>query len=377
MAEAAGAGQKLEIQGGGSKAEIGAPDRGATLLSMRRFSGIIDYDPAELILDVLAATPLAEIEQLIAAKGQMLAFEPFDHGPIFGKPAGAATIGGIIAASAAGSSRLTAGAARDHFLGFEAVSGRGEIFTGGAKVVKNVTGYDLPKILAGSWGRLAAMTRVTLKVLPRPVARITLAASGLTARQAHAAMALAMRSQAEVAAAAYLPAAVNDGVSIMALRIQGFGPSVAARKAMLETMLRETAPIDQFSEPQGASFWQSVRVASKLDANLPLWRINVPPSGACSVVERLEPHGLRWFFDWAGGLIWATFEGDPASLRAAAVSAGGHAMLVRAPAELRAMTPVFQPEADAVAALARRVRQSFDPNGVFETERFLDQVHAN
>lgn len=377
IAEAAGAGQKLEIQGGGSKAEIGAPGRDAAILSMRQFSGIIDYDPAELILDVQAATPLAQIMQLLAAKGQMLAFEPFDHGPIFGKQAGAATIGGIIAASVAGSSRLTAGAARDHFLGFQAVSGRAEIFTGGAKVVKNVTGYDLPKILAGSWGRLAAMTRVTLKVLPHPVTRVTLAVSGLAPMQAHAAMAVAMRSQAEVAAAAYLPGVVNEGVSLMALRLQGFAPSVAARKAVLQTMLRETGAIDQLSESEAASFWQSIGLAAKLDANLPLWRINVPPSAACGVVAQLEPHGLRWFFDWAGGLVWASFAGAPTLLRAAAINAGGHATLVRAPAELRATIPTFHTETNAVAALSHRVRRGFDPNLVFEINRFLDQDHAN
>jgi glycolate oxidase FAD binding subunit len=236
ISDAIAGGEKLEIRGGGSKADIGVPDRAATLLSMAGFSGIIDYDPAELVLDVQAATPLAEIEAAIAARDQMLAFEPFDHGPIFGKLAGSATIGGIIAAGVAGSSRLTAGAARDHFLGFEAISGRAEIFAGGAKVVKNVTGYDLPKILAGSWGRLAAMTRVTLKVLPRPRTGLTLAIHGLSPPQAVAAMALAMRSQAEVGATAYLPAELRNGASITALRLQGFGPSVTARLAMLPSI---------------------------------------------------------------------------------------------------------------------------------------------
>jgi glycolate oxidase FAD binding subunit len=372
IADAAGSGQKLEIRGAGSKADIGAPDRNVTILSMARFSGIIDYDPAELVLDVRAATPLAEIESLIGEKGQMLAFEPYDHGPIFGQPAGAATIGGVIAASVAGSARLTAGAARDHFLGFEAVSGRGEVFVGGAKVVKNVTGYDLPKILAGSWGRLAAMTRVTLKVLPRPRTRVTLALQGLSPPQAVAAMALAMRSQAEVTAAAYLPAAVNRGVSLTAFRLQGFGPSVTARAAMLTSLLDSS---NRLGESAADSFWQSIRDTTPLDPSLPLWRLNVPPSGGCAVVAQL---GLQnWYFDWAGGLIWANFKGDPAQLRAAAAAAGGHAMLVRAPSALRAVTPAFQPESRAVAALTARVRASFDPHGVFEINRFLDQPHAD
>jgi glycolate oxidase FAD binding subunit len=378
ISDAIAGGKKLEIRGGGSKADIGAPGRAATILSMAGFSGIIDYDPAELVLDVQAATPLAEIQAVIAAKDQMLAFEPFDHGPIFGKPAGSATIGGIIAAGVAGSSRLTAGAARDHFLGFEAVSGRAEIFTGGAKVVKNVTGYDLPKILAGSWGRLAAMTRVTLKVLPRPRTRLTLAIHGLSSSQAVAAMALAMRSQAEVTAAAYLPAALHTGISITALRLQGFGPSVAARFAMLQTLLSDTCGIGQLSEAEAETFWQSIRDTAPLDAAHPLWRLNIPPSTACALVAQLQPLGLEnWFFDWAGGLIWANFIGDPATLRAATAASGGHAALIRAPAALRATIPAFQPEPSGVAALSARVRASFDPNGVFETNRFLDQPHAN
>jgi glycolate oxidase FAD binding subunit len=378
ISDAAAAGAKLEIRGGGSKAGTGAPDRNANLLSMSRFSGIIDYDPAELVLDVQAATPLAEIEATIAARDQMLAFEPFDHGPIFGVPAGAATIGGIIAAGVAGSSRLSAGAARDHFLGFEAVSGRGETFIGGAKVVKNVTGYDLPKILAGSWGRLAAMTRVTLKVLPRPRTRITLALHGLSPFQAHAAMALAMRSQAEAAAAAYLPAAVNHGTSITALRLQGFGPSVTARVAMLQTLLRDAGGrIDQLGQAEADRFWQSIRDASPLDSALPLWRVNIPPSTACALLAPLEAQGLRWYFDWAGGLIWANFNGDQATLRAAATAAGGHATLIRAPAALRATIPAFHPQDAAVAAIEARVRASFDPHLVFETNRFRDQPHAN
>jgi glycolate oxidase FAD binding subunit len=185
-------------------------------------------------------------------------------------------------------------------------------------------------------------------------------------------MALAMRSQAEVTAAAYLPAVVNHGVSVTAFRLQGFGPSVSARAAMLKSLFDS---VDRLGESEADSFWQSIRDTMPLDSALPLWRINVPPSAGCAVVAQL---GLAtWYFDWAGGLIWANFAGDPAQLRAAAAGAGGHAMLVRAPAALRAVTPAFQPESRAVAALTARVRQSFDPNGVFETNRFLDQRHAD
>ncbi|MDP3673762.1 MAG: FAD-binding protein [Novosphingobium sp.] len=140
----------LECRGGGSKRDIGAPDRDTTLVDMSAFTGIVDYEPSELVLTVRPATPLAEVELLLAEHRQMLAFEPFDHGPLFGRDVGTATIAGVVAAGVAGSRRVSAGGARDHLLGFAAVSGRGEAFKAGGKVVKNVTGYDVAKVIAGS-----------------------------------------------------------------------------------------------------------------------------------------------------------------------------------------------------------------------------------
>src|SRR5437763_5891370 len=157
----------LEIGGGGSKRAVGRPAQTDLTLDLSRLSGVTLYEPAELVLSARAGTPLAEIEALIAARDQQLAFEPIDCGAIFGAPAAGGSIGGALAANLSGPRRIKAGAARDHFLGFTAVSGRGEIFKAGGRVVKNVTGYDLCKLLAGSWGTLAAMTDVTVKVLPR------------------------------------------------------------------------------------------------------------------------------------------------------------------------------------------------------------------
>jgi glycolate oxidase FAD binding subunit len=376
IAQAAAAGTALEIRGGGSKAAVGA-DRDAAILDMRAFAGVVDYDPPELVLTVKPGTPLAEIEALVEAEGQMLAFEPWDHGPLFGRPAGEATIGGVVAAGVSGPRRLTAGGARDHLLGFAAVSGRGEAFVAGAKVVKNVTGYDLPKLMAGSWGRLAAMTELTLKVLPRPRTQATMVIEGLTDAQAHAAMARAMGSHAEVCAATHLPAEINQGRAVTALKLQGFEPSVAARCALLPDLLIDHGAARTIDAAEADGLWDRVRsVAPLADATM-LWRVNVPPSGGCAVVRALEPLGARWYFDWAGGLIWIAFDGNPETVRAAAAAAGGHAMLVRAPAALRATTPFQHPRASGVAALEARVRRAFDPKDVFETGRFLDETHAN
>ena len=368
IADAARSGIKLEIRGGGSKAEIGC-DRDAVMLDMRGFAGVIDYDPPELVITVGAGTPLSDIEELVERQQQMLAFEPWDHGPLFGRPAGAATIGGVVASAVAGSRRLTMGGARDHLLGFEAVSGRGERFVAGARVVKNVTGYDLPKVMAGSWGRLAAMTQLTLKVLPRPRVTATMIVEGLSPRQAHAAMACAMGSHADVAAAAHLPAAVNEGRAITAFRLQGFEPSVDARSALLLGLLRDYGALRPLDQGEADSFWDAVRIAAPLSHGS-LWRVNVPPSGGCDVVAALEPLGARWLFDWAGGLLWLLWDGDAASVRQAAERAGGHAMLVRAPAEQRARVPAQHPRAPGLAALEERVRRAFDPAGIFETGRF-------
>jgi glycolate oxidase FAD binding subunit len=373
IAEAARLGTPLEIRGGGSKAAIGAP-RAAALLDMTGFSGVIDYDPAELVLTLGAGTPLADVTALVESEGQILAFEPFDHGPIFGAPAGAATIGGVIAAAVAGSRRLAHGGTRDHLLGFAGVSGRGEHFVAGAKVIKNVTGYDLPKLATGSWGRLVAMTELTLKVLPRPRVRATRWIEGLNPTQAHAAMAMAMRASADVSAAAHRPDLMGG---LTALRIEGFGPSVAARCGLIEATSSEFGPVEAPSDAEADSFWSEITTLAPLGPERPLWRINVPPSRGCSIVEAIEPLGASWLFDWAGGLVWAACDGDPARIRAAAEAAGGHAALVRGPEEVRAHVPALHPPGPGVGALEQRIRRAFDPAGIFETGRFLDTVDAD
>jgi len=371
IAAAAAAGGHLEIRGGGSKAEIGA-QRHETLLDLRGFSGIVDYDPAELVLTVRPATALTEVERLLASEDQALAFEPWDHGPLFGHPAGAATIGGVIAAAVAGPARLSRGAARDHLLGIKAVSGRAEAFVAGGRVVKNVTGYDVPKLMAGSWGRLAALTELTLKVGPRAHSSATMALEGLGASEAIAAMARAMGSALEISAAAHLSPQVHPGRALTLLRLQGFERSVEARCAQVPTLLREFGSVQRLGEPEADGLWRAIREAAPLPSGGPLWRIQVPPSGASAVIQTLEPLGAQWFCDWAGALIWISLEGHAVRIRETAEAVGGHAMLVRAARDLRNTVPALHPRTPAVTALEARIRRAFDPAGVFETARFLD-----
>ncbi|TRW14527.1 glycolate oxidase subunit GlcE [Glacieibacterium frigidum] len=366
IAQARAAGTRLELRGGGSKADIGRAT-GCAVLDLSALIGVVDYDPAELVLTVRPGTPLAEVEALVASQGQMLAFEPFDHGPIFGRPAGAATIGGVIAAGVSGSRRLTAGGVRDHLLGLHGVNGRGETFVAGAKVVKNVTGYDLPKLACGSWGRLLAMTEVTLKVLPRGRTSASIAVEGLDPAAACAAMAAVLGSAADVQAAAHRPA--GEGPALTVVRLEGFGPSVAARTATVAALWHDLAP-RSLDEARADRFWQDLRDLAPLGQGT-LWRINTPPSAGPAVVAALNP--ARWLFDWAGGLTWLTAD-DACAVRAAAEAAGGHAMLVRGGAALRQATPALHPLAPQVAALEARVRAAFDPDGVFDTGRF---THAD
>lgn len=362
-------GRKLAIRGGGSKAAVGR-NVDATVLSTRQMTGIIDYDPAELILTVRPSTPLADVEAAIGERGQMLAFEPFDHGPLFGTAKGMATIGGVVAAGVAGSRRVTAGGARDHLLGFRAVSGRGESFIAGAKVVKNVTGYDLPKLAAGSWGRLFVLAEMTLKVLPRPEMSRSLAIAGLAPEQARQAMAAASGSHAEVAATAHVPGRLCGGESLTLFRLEGFDPSVAARAIMLQTLLADVGAVRELDEAESAGLWDGIRTLDLLPQDHVIWRINIPPRALAAIVDVLEPLGARWFADWAGGLIWTSFDGDPAVVREAAQRAGGHAMLLRAPEAVRAVVPCFHPQSEGLAALEQRVRRAFDPLSLFETGRF-------
>ena len=369
-----GASERLEIRGGGTKALVGAP-REATVLDMRGLAGVIDYDPAELVITLRAGTPLREVTELLAVNGQHLPFEPWDHAPLFGRPSGEATIGGVIAAGVAGPRRVTAGGARDHLLGLTAVTGRGEVIVAGARVVKNVTGYDVPKLFAGSWGRLGAMAELTLKVLPAPRETATLAIAGLGPRAAQGAMAAALGSPHGVCSAAHLPQTPDRQGPHTLLRVAGFAPSVAARCAALEAMLAGYGEVQRLAPERARILWAEVTVPAPLDGPV-LWRLALPPSEAPPLAERFEAMGARWFMDWGGGLLWLEWRDagavDPADVRGAAEAARGHSMLLRAPEAMRHSIPAQHPRPAALMSLEARVRAAFDPAGVFETGRWLD-----
>lgn len=374
IASAAAVNRKLEIRGGGGKARFGAP-REAAILDMRGLSGVIDYDPAELVLTAWAGTPLADIRRLVAGQGQMLAFDPWDSATLYGGEEGASTIGGVVAAGVAGPGRISGGAARDHVLGFEAVSGRGESFIAGAKVVKNVTGYDLSKLMTGSWGRLAALTRINLKVLPQPPVARTIALHGLEDGVALSAMSAALGSPAEVAAAAHLSATAMDGEALTVLRLQGVEPSVRARSSYLMDMLGSYGACSPLSDDDAGAIWDAVRRVSALAASPVLWRVIVPPSRAVTFTAGLE--GAAWLFDWGGNLVWVGGDVSPQAVREGAERAGGHATLVRCGVDADGTIPALHPRPAPIAALEARMRRAFDPAGLFESGRFSDMNDAD
>lgn len=353
----AGARAPLEVVGAGSKRSIGKAVDGE-VLTLQGLNGIVAYEPAELVLTALAGTPLATIERTLAEHSQRLAFEPPDFGALLGE-GGAQTIGGVLAANLAGSRRVTAGAARDHFLGFQAVAGTGELFKAGGKVVKNVTGYDLPKLLAGSWGTLAVLTEVTLRVAPSPELDRTLVVAAGSTGECLALLGAALRSAHEVSAAGVDP---SRGAL---LRIEGFAASVEARTQALCDELGMTPHAVLENEDSGEC-WRAHASAAAFAESPVVWRLSVPPADALRVLERLDAE--RYLVDWGGGLITAAYSAvDAAKVRAALAT--GHATLLKAPRDARAVTPVFQPPAAAVAAAAERVRHAFDPRGVLNPGR--------
>ena len=371
----------LELLGQGSKRALGRPSQTDITLDLSGLTGVTLYEPAELVLSAKAGTPLAEIEALLEKNNQQLDFEPMDYGPLLGGPAGQGTLGGAIATNLSGPRRIKAGAARDHFLGVTAVTGRAETIKSGGRVVKNVTGYDMCKLLAGSWGTLAAMTDITLKVLPKPETEATVVVEGLDDERACAAMSAAMGSSCDVSAAAHLPdhvASYFEGLprpeAATVLRLEGVAPSVAHRKETLAALMKPFGPVVLLDESNSKALWRSVRQVKPFAGSQerPLWRISTAPGKGHEVAAAITP-AAQMFYDWAGGLIWVAMrfadEPDAGSIRRAVAELGGHATLVRAPASLRASVAVFEPQGAGLAALSKRVKDGFDPKGVLNPGR--------
>ncbi|MDP2118503.1 MAG: glycolate oxidase subunit GlcE [Hoeflea sp.] len=381
VSQANAAGLPIEVRGGGTRAGLGRPSQAASVLSLARLTGITNYDPSELVMAARAGTPLSEIESALAANNQMLTFEPMDHRPLLGVD-GEPTIGGVFAGNISGPRRIQAGAARDNLLGVRFVNGSGEIVKSGGRVMKNVTGLDLVKLLAGSWGTLGVLCEVIFKVLPRPETAVTVAVSGLNDAEAAEAMAAAMAMSVEVSGAAHLPLSVAyrfgdtlKGEAATVLRLEGLTPSVDVRTERLVAEMRRRGEVSVLDAEVTRDLWRDIRDVKPFAVQRakPVWRVSVAPSAGHQLVAALRlKTGVDAFYDWQGGLVWLQMEAEPeADLVRQYVKAlgGGHATLVRADAATRAAVPVFEPQPQALDALARRIKDQFDPGGILNPGR--------
>ncbi len=374
VAEARAARMPLSVEGRGTKATLGRPAQAAATLSTAKLSGITLHEPAELVIGAKSGTPLAEVEAALADKGQMLAFEPLDYRPLLGS-SGAPTVGGVVAGNLSGPRRISAGACRDSLIGVRFVNGRGEMIKNGGRVMKNVTGLDLVKLMAGSWGTLGVMSEVIFKVLPVPERTATLVLHGLDDARAVAALSAGLGSPFEVTGAAHLPAGI-DRIPTTLMRIEGFAPSITYRSAQLKTLLKPFGSADLLEGASAAEVWRKVRDAAFLvePRDRAVWRVSVAPSKAAAAVARIRSTlDIRHFYDWGGGLVWiaapASGDAGSAAIREGLAGTGGYATLMRAPAEIRATVDVFQPLSAPLMTITSGIKASLDPDRLFNPGR--------
>jgi glycolate dehydrogenase FAD-binding subunit len=385
--------QPLEIVGHGSKRLIGQPMATNAVLDISALNAVTAYEPNELIITVQAGAALAEVASLIRTKNQQFAFEPMNPASLLGVPE-LGTVAGMIGAALSGPRRIKSGGVRDHLLGAHAVSGFGDNFKTGGRVVKNVTGYDLCKLLAGSWGTLAVMTEVTLKVMPRPESERTLVLRGLADPVAGQAMTVALGSPFDVSGAAHVPGSAfranvpglaelgSPQQAITLLRLEGIVGSASHRASALAASLSARFGTAEIVEDSAsAEIWNSLRDVRPFAAEGPLgawpvWRIVCPPAAGGVLGERLAREtGGDVLYDWGGGLIWAAVppsaDGQAALVRERVNAARGHATLIRGSEELRRAIDVFHPQPTGLAALGERVRSSFDPKRILNRGRLM------
>ncbi len=381
IAEAGAAGEPLLICGNGTKQAMLRPVQAGRSLSTRNHTGITLYAPKELIISARAGTPLPEIEAALAEQGQHLIAEPPDYAALLGSPDRPQTIGGVVATNLSGPRRVAWGAMRDHLMGVRAVTGWGEVVHSGGRVLKNVTGLDLCKLMAGSHGTLGVITEVTLKVLPAPQAVGTIVLPGLDAAAGTAALSAALGSPYSVSGAAWLPAegaaripalAAADR-SVALIRIEDFARSVTYRTEKLRRELGFN-PADILDDETSRQVWRAVRDAEPLPVqpDQAVWRVSVRPSSGPEVLHAAARSGARGFLDWGGGLVWLAGPATAATHDAIATAvrgAGGTWTLLRGPETLRTAVAVVPPEPEPLARITRRVKAALDPRGLLNPGR--------
>jgi glycolate oxidase FAD binding subunit len=376
--EARGAGRKLDIVGGGTRAGLGRPASATQAVGTSKMSGIVFYEPAEMVISAEAGTPVSQIEALIAQRGQMLPFEPMDHCPLYGAD-GEATIGGLVAGNISGPRRISAGAARDALIGLRLVNGRGEIIKTGGRVMKNVTGLDLVKLNCGAHGTLGLITQATFKLLPKPECEASIVIRRLEDARAIEALSVALGSPFGVSGAAHISAGMGREFARTFLRIEGFRDSVDYRVASLLALLAPFGAKHALEDEYSGRIWRAIGDAQFLAApsERAVWRVSLAPSKAAGFMAGVADHAHAHLYDWGGGLVWLSSDASgaaAAAIRAAVTPRGGHATLVRAPDALRETVDVFEPLSAPLMQITKGVKASFDPDGIFNYGRMYRGV---
>jgi glycolate oxidase FAD binding subunit len=369
----------LNIVGAGTKRNLGrAVASWGTVLDLSGLTGIVAYEPEELILTVKPGTPVAEIEALLAARNQRLGFDPADWGPMLGAKTNAATIGGVMAADACGAAAVRYGRARDHLLGFRAVNGLGEAYKAGGKVVKNVTGFDLPKLMCGAFGTLGPLTELTFRVVPKAPLSMTLAIRDVTPVDGLALLRRAWSSPLDATGLAYVPGpaaktfpeAGDIGKGATLIRLEGAAKPLKEKIAALRALFGKC---DLHDIANGDAIFRKVSDgAAFTDADV--WRVVIPPASAAQFISEISPK--FWIADWAGGVLWVRVDvnDSAASTRLRESAVRGDATLMRASAEKRTHVPIFQPLSADMLALTCNVKAAFDPLGLFNPGRMYEGV---
>jgi glycolate oxidase FAD binding subunit len=373
--------EPIAVQGNATKEQMLRPVQAARSLSTRGLTGITLHAPKELVISARAGTTLADLQAAIAAHGQHIIAEPPDFSALFGSAA-PQTLGGVVATNLSGPRRVAWGAMRDHVIGVRAVNGAGEIIRSGGRVLKNVTGLDLCKLLTGSHGTLAVLSEITLKVLPKPERQATLVLRGLDPARGVAALAAALGSPFSVSGAAYLPREAAARIAPLAwldgpvaiARLEDFASFTGPRAEKLRADLADFGRAEMLDEGASEAVWRAVRDAAPL-GHLPqaaIWRVSVRPSAGPAVVAALAGAEASWFMDWGGGLVWIAApatEGTHKAICRAAEAGKGAWQLFRAAAPLRNAVAVVPPEPAALARITRNVKQAFDPRGILNPGR--------
>ena len=392
-------GNPLSVQGLGTKSRLGRLCNNEYILDMSEICGIHMYEPDELVLTAASGTPIDEIKKILADKNQELEFEPANYTKLLGNNdiiddniVKTGTIGGMIATNASGPRRIKVGAARDHFLGFKAISGRGEEFKSGGRVVKNVTGYDLSKIMAGSWGTLGVMSEITIKTMPKPETTRTILLLGAEPEQATKAMTQAFNSSNEISAAAWISEeiAVKSNVEILrltkghitAMRIEGEKKSVAYRCKKLRDMMNKMGKVEELHQDNSNIFWRDIRNVQPFSArgdNRVVWRVSCAPQDGWKVINKLKHlKSMQSYMDWGGGLVWIAIDapkvGAERLVRDIVNSYGGHAMLMRSSEKLRQNINIFHPPQSGLMKLTKKLKNNFDPHAILNPGRMYKGV---